>query len=91
MSRKTRSSILIVVSLVLASVFFTVLLGCGPTAVQLARTRAAIEFDCPPEDVKVKEIYFDDIYKVWACGHEETYHCTALSQKCRKETGNNDH
>ena len=91
MRRKTKSNILIVVNVVLASLFLNVLIACGPTAMQLARSRAAIEFDCPSEDIKVQEIYFDDIYKVWACGHEETYHCTQISQKCRKEAGNRDY
>src|SRR5689334_10311312 len=48
--------------------------GIGPTAESVARTRAANEFHCPPQQIQTRVISEPTI-RVSACGNDVTYTC----------------
>jgi hypothetical protein len=60
------------------------------TAADLARARAAREYDCPPKRVRLKWLSQGpneyQIYKVSACGTLATYACNADRETCIKES-----
>lgn len=68
------------------------LLGCEAslTGADLARARAAREYECPPKRIKVKWLADGpkdyEIYKVAACGTVVTYACDAEHESCIKES-----
>jgi hypothetical protein len=57
---------------------------------ELARARAAREYDCPPERVRTKWLSQGpngyQIYKVAACGTLVTYACNTRKEACVKES-----
>jgi len=66
--------------------------GCEAslTGGELARARAAREYECPPEQVHVKWLSEAPndyrVYKVSACGTIATYACNADKESCLKES-----
>ena len=66
--------------------------GCEAslTGTDLARARAAREYDCPREHVRVKWLSAGpkgyQIYKVAACGTIATYACNTRAESCMKES-----
>jgi hypothetical protein len=74
-----------------------ILLGCATTAGQdLARARAAREYNCPPQRISVKWLSTadshnayvgnSDVYRVSACGIIATYLCNEDLESCTKES-----
>ena len=75
------------------SVLLSLLPSCEATLTgpDLARARAAREYDCPPKRIHVK--WLSDgprdgyqIYKVAACGTVATYACDTERESCIKES-----
>ena len=63
---------------VLAVVSWIVLAGCMPDIEGVARTRAAHDFKCNEDDVRLKSIGGDS-YEAKGCGYSEVYDCTGGS------------
>ena len=63
--------------------------GCA-SAEELARARAANEYDCPEDKIRTKWISSGpngyEIYKVSACGTVATYACNDTSSSCIRES-----
>jgi hypothetical protein len=66
------------------------LVGCATTtAEELARDRAAREYNCPSR--KVRTLYLShtakgaEVYKVAACGNVTTYACDETELSCESE------
>ena len=72
--------------------FLVLLASCEATltTADLARARAAREYDCPPKRVHLKWLSAgpDDyqIYKATACGTVVTYACNEDRKTCLKES-----
>jgi len=71
---------------------FSLLTACEATltGAELARARAAREYDCPAQRVHVKWLSEGPneyrIYKVAACGTVATYACNTDRESCIKES-----
>jgi hypothetical protein len=67
-------------------------LACAATVngTDLARARAAREFDCPPKHLVVTRLGWGsldtEIYKVAGCGKVSTYACDEADETCLKES-----
>gem|GEM_PF-3302991 len=80
-------------TLLLLLAFATVSLGAceaSLTGADLARARAAREYDCPPKRIHIKWLSQGpneyEIYKVAACGTIVTYACNTDKEACVKES-----
>jgi hypothetical protein len=67
------------------------LLACATAnSADLARARAAREYDCPEKKVRVRWLSEGPndtrIYQVNACGTKATYACNADTESCIKES-----
>ena len=69
------------IAFILALIFS--LTGCL-TNKRLAVNKAHAEFDCPKEEIEVKDIG-KDRYRVLACGNIAIYVCDNLAKACMKE------
>jgi hypothetical protein len=63
--------------------------GCV-TGADLARQRAAREYRCPIDQIKVRWLATgrggDEVYQVHACGTTAAYSCNDISESCVRET-----
>jgi hypothetical protein len=72
-------------------VVIVALLACATTSgADLARARAAREYDCPQNRIRVRWLSHGprghQIYKVEACGVVATYACEEEEETCLKES-----
>jgi hypothetical protein len=59
-----------------ALLLFFVLPACGASMEDVVRTRAAHDFHCTEDDVRVQNIA-GGTFKVKGCGYAETYDCVS--------------